>query len=64
MRKSEVPRSLFNFMLDDALKDALEAIHDRDGISVSEQARRAIRAWIESMGVKVKGGKRTPKTKR
>ena len=64
MQKSPEPRTLFNFMLDDALKTALETIHDRDGISVSEQARRAIRTWVESQGIKVKGGKRTPKKKR
>jgi hypothetical protein len=40
------------------MKDALRAIKERDGISESEQARRALAAWIESKGIRLKGGKK------
>jgi hypothetical protein len=34
--------------------DGLREIKDRDGIPVSEQVRRAIEAWLDVKGVKVK----------
>lgn len=41
----------FNFTIDAELADGLKAVKERDGISESEQARRAIRAWLELKGV-------------
>ena len=49
-------RLLFNFVIEPEMKRALEAIKERDGISESEQARRAIAVWIESKGIRLKGG--------
>ena len=49
-------RALFNFMIDASMREALKTIKERDGISESEQARRALAAWIESKGIRVKGG--------
>ena len=40
--------------IDDELLDGLQAVKDRDGVPVSEQVRRAIHAWLEAKGVKVK----------
>jgi hypothetical protein len=43
-------RRLFNFAIDDDLAAGLKAIKARTGIPESEQARRAIRMWLESQG--------------
>jgi hypothetical protein len=48
-------KRLFNLVIHPAMKDAIETIKERDGISESEQVRRAIAAWIESKGIKMKG---------
>ena len=42
------------FRLDDDLREGLEAIWQRDGIARSEQVRRAIRAWLQGKGVKLR----------
>lgn len=44
-------RQIVTFRLDDDLLVGLKAVQDRDGILPSEQARRAIRAWLEAKGV-------------
>lgn len=41
------------FRIDDSLIEALRVIEERDGVPVSEQVRRAIKAWIAAKGVKV-----------
>lgn len=41
---------MFSFYIDADLRRGLKAIRDRDGISESEQIRRAIRAWLTSKG--------------
>ena len=51
-------RRLFNFAIDDDLAAGLKAVKERDGISESEQARRALRAWLESKGVMKKAGRK------
>lgn len=43
-----------NFRLEDGLVDAMPRLKDRDGISVSEQVRRALRAFLEERGVSAK----------
>ena len=55
-------RTRYTFFIEPDLRAALTAIKERDGISESEQIRRAIRAWVEDKGIK--GLKRTPATKR
>ncbi len=47
-------RRLFTFEIAPDLAAGLKAIKERDGISQSEQARRAIAAWLEGKGVKLK----------
>jgi metal-responsive CopG/Arc/MetJ family transcriptional regulator len=56
------PRKMISFELDHDLIDGLKEIQERDGINASEQMRRAIRAWIEERGIRLKGG--TAKTTR
>jgi hypothetical protein len=43
---------MYSQRLEIALIGALQKIKERDGIPVSEQVKRAIRAWIEKKGVK------------
>jgi hypothetical protein len=45
------PKNRYTFFIDDAERAALTAIKERDGISESEQIRRAIKAWIELKGI-------------
>ena len=40
-------RKLFAFAIDPDLTVGLKLVKERDGISESEQARRAIRQWLE-----------------
>ena len=47
-------RNMHSFYLDPDLSSGLKTIKDRDGISESEQVRRAVRLWLESKGLKVK----------
>ncbi len=54
-------RKMHTFYLDPELSAGLKTVKDRDGISESEQVRRAVRLWLDSKGVKVKaqkGGKK------
>jgi hypothetical protein len=44
------------------LKAGLEAVKQRDGIPLSEQIRRAIRAWLEMKGIEIET-KGAPKKK-
>ena len=57
-------RRLFNFAIDDDLATGLKAVKDRDGISESEQARRALRAWLESKGVMKKAERKRVATRK
>lgn len=40
--------------LEEEILESLDVIRERDGISVSEQVRRALKQWIEQKGVAVK----------
>lgn len=59
-------KRLTNFRIDDELLAGLEAIRNRDGVSVSEQVRRAIRHWLERKGegVKARADRRRASTRR
>jgi hypothetical protein len=46
------PRKLHAFRIDEEQLAAMQEIWERDGIQVSEQIRRAIRAWLDSKGVR------------
>lgn len=49
---SVAPRSCYTFFIDAEQRAEFAAIQERDGISESEQIRRAIKAWIAEKGVK------------
>lgn len=55
-------RTRYTFFIEPDLRAALAAIKERDGISESEQIRRAIRAWVEDKDVALP--KRATATKR
>jgi len=44
-------RKIATFRLDEDLLEGLRLVHERDGVPPSEQARRAIRMWLDSKGV-------------
>jgi hypothetical protein len=52
------PRRLYNFRIDPELDAGLKAVKERDGISESEQIRRAILEWLQKKGVMKAQGKR------
>jgi uncharacterized protein (DUF4415 family) len=45
------PKQLTALRLDGDLLEAMRRLQERDGISFSEQMRRALRPWLESKGV-------------
>ena len=45
------PRTRYNFFIDESQREALRQVKARDGISESEQIRRAIAEWLERKGV-------------
>jgi hypothetical protein len=57
-------RKIATFRLDDELLEGLKAVQERDGIPPSEQARRAIRMWLEAKGVLKAERKRAATRKR
>jgi Ribbon-helix-helix protein, copG family len=52
------------FRLEIEILAALEQIRARDGVSVSEQVRRALKQWIAAKGVRVKAPRRGARTPR
>ena len=58
------PKQITNFRIDSELLEALRDIRERDGLPLAEQVRRAIRAWVESKGIKVKAASRRADTRR
>ena len=46
-------RKLTNFRLGPELLEALYVIKERDGLSLVEQVRRALHAWIAERGVTI-----------
>jgi Arc/MetJ-type ribon-helix-helix transcriptional regulator len=58
------PRRLYNFRIDAELDEGLKLVKERDGISESEQIRRAVREWLENKGVMKAERKRAATRKR
>jgi len=52
------PRTRYNFFIEDRQREGLRLVKERDGISESEQIRRAINAWLEARGVTSKAAPR------
>jgi hypothetical protein len=58
------PRTRYTFFIDEDQRAALAAIKERDGISESEQIRRAVKAWIAEKGEQKPERKRAGTRKR
>jgi uncharacterized protein (DUF4415 family) len=58
------PKQLTALRLDDDLIEAMRRLQERDGISFSEQMRRALRPWLESKGVIEKVGRKRAVTRK
>ena len=50
-KHADTLRRVTTFRIDADLLDGLQEVWERDGVAVSEQVRRAIRAWLEQKGV-------------
>jgi len=48
-----------NFRIDPDIMDGLQRVKERDGIPLSEQVRRALRAWLEVKEPKTKASKKS-----
>jgi hypothetical protein len=58
------PRNRYTFFIDEHQREAIRAIKARDGISESEQIRRAVKAWIEQKGGTVQTGRKRADTRK
>ena len=58
MRADMTPRRKYSFWIDDHQADGLKRVKERDGVLESEQIRRAINAWLDAKGVRVKQSSR------
>lgn len=54
------------YRIDQELIDGLEEVKRRDGVGISEQIRRAIRAWLDekNVGAKKETARRRASTRR
>ena len=57
-------RKIATFRLDDDLLEGMKLVQERDGVPPSEQARRAIRSWLETKGALKPDRKRAGTRKR
>ena len=58
------PRNRYTFFIDDDQRAGLTQVKERDGISESEQIRRAVAAWLKEKGVMKPERKRATTRKR
>ena len=60
-----MPKRIFAaFEIEPHLKAGLDAVKERDGISLNFQVSKAIEAWLELKGVSQKGGTKKPNARR
>ena len=59
-----VRRKLTAFAIDPDLAAALKLVKERDGISESEQIRRALRTWLEAKGAFTKAERKRASTRK
>ncbi len=52
------PRRVTTFRIDEELLEGMRNVEERDGVLVSEQVRRAIRAWLATKDVNVKAARK------
>jgi ribbon-helix-helix CopG family protein len=48
---TKLPKTFMAFRPDPEMAKAMAKLTDRDGISTSEQIRRALRQWLKAKGV-------------
>jgi hypothetical protein len=48
------PKELTAFRIEPEIMDGLRRVKDRDGVSLSFQVDRALRAWLKEKGISVK----------
>jgi len=53
-------RRIATFRIDDELLAGLREVFERDGVSVPEQVRRAIRQWLEQRGIRIDADRNRP----
>ena len=58
------PQRITTVRIDDEILDGLRRVRERDGVPVSEQVRRALRAWLDAKGVRAKAVSRRAETRR
>jgi len=58
------PKKYAAFRLDEELLEGLDVVYERDGVSVPEQVRRAIRAWLGQKGIIVKAERKQVATRK
>ena len=58
------PKAVTTFRIDHELLEGLRHLKERDGVPISEQVRRAIKAWLVEKGVNVKAAPRRAVTRR
>jgi hypothetical protein len=58
MKRGKKRRKLFAFVIEEHLKAGLKLVKTRDGVSESEQARRAIEQWLKERNALPKTQKR------
>ena len=51
-KQAATARRVTTFRIDEELLSGLQEVWTRDGVAVSEQVRRAIRAWLETKNPK------------
>lgn len=48
-----MPRTRYNFWIDEAQREGLRLVKARDGVLESEQIRRAIDLWLDAKGARL-----------
>jgi len=64
MGLSMAPNTPAAFRLDPAILAGLRQVKDRDGLPLTTQVDRALRAWLASKGIDLKAASRRASTRR
>lgn len=65
-----IRQTVLSFRPDDDIYEAMKLLRERDGVPLSQQIRRGLRAWLETKGVlqlaaaNRRGAARTPARRR
>jgi hypothetical protein len=61
---AERPKKQTAFRIDPDILRGLQVVKERDGVPLSEQVRRALRAWLEKRGVGLKAERQRGATRK